>query len=88
MKMKTKLILEIGGYIGMICVQGAFLPVLFSIIFYDKENTMPLYYILLIGGGLFLYLLRSIIRKDILYIISNSIGFTGQVLLATITILN
>lgn len=80
--MDNKQLAEIGGYIGMIFLQGVSLPVLYEVLLYGVQVTIPLYYIAATGFGLLLYLLRSLAQKDMLYNISNSIGLTGQGLLA------
>ncbi len=65
---------ELGGYVGMCLVQGALLPSAIAILWYEKNVSMPWDYVLMLWIGLSLYLIRSIARKDTLYIISNSIG--------------
>ena len=65
---------EIGGYMGMVLLQGALLPSLFAVLYYRNKITLPMDYLLMLWTGLVLYLIRSIVQKDILYTISNSIG--------------
>lgn len=63
------------GWIGMILIHGATLPVTLEVILGYSEKLPPLSMVLMIWIGLFLFLLRAIAQKDRLYIISNSIGF-------------
>ena len=82
--MKNKHLAEIGGYIGMIFLQGVSLPVLWNVLFAGASISIPLYYIGATAFGLLLYLIRSIAQKDLLYTISNSIGLAGQGALITV----
>ena len=77
---------EIGGYFGMVMLQGAGIPPLVAILFNGENIDMPLYYIAMIIFGLFLYLIHSIVNRILLYTISNSIGLSINSLLAFIII--
>jgi hypothetical protein len=69
---------DISGWIGMALIQSATLPTIINKIFDPTVAMPPLSMVLLIWSGLFLFLIRAIIQKDMLYIISNSIGFLSQ----------
>lgn len=69
---------DISGWIGMVLIQLANLPTIINRIFDPTIAMPPLSMVLLIWSGLFLFLIRAIIQKDMLYIISNSIGFSSQ----------
>ncbi len=69
---------DISGWIGMVLIQLATLPTIINKIFDPAVAMPPLSMVLLIWSGLFLFLIRAIIQKDMLYIISNSIGFLSQ----------
>jgi len=69
---------DISGWIGMVLIQSATLPTIINRIFDPTVAMPPLSMVLLIWSGLFLFLIRAIIQKDMLYIISNSIGFLSQ----------
>jgi hypothetical protein len=82
--MKNKLA-NLSGWVGMILIHGATLPTTLSIIFGHSTTLPPLSMILLIWSGLFLFLISAVANKNLLYIVSNSIGFFFQsVLLALI----
>ena len=83
--MNVKTISEIGGWIGMILIHGATVPTTMSVILGYSSELPPLSMVLLVWSGLFLFLLRAIVAKDTLYIVSNSIGFFfNTILLALI----
>ena len=68
----------ISGWIGMVLIQSATIPTIINRIFDPTVAMPPLNMVLLIWGGLFLFLIRAVIQKDMLYIISNSVGFFFQ----------
>lgn len=68
----------ISGWIGMVLIQSATIPTIINRIFDPTVTMPPLNMVLLIWGGLFLFLIRAVIQKDMLYIISNSVGFFFQ----------
>jgi len=68
----------ISGWIGMVLIQSATIPTIINRIFDPTVAMPPLNMVLLIWGGLFLFLIRASIQKDMLYIISNSVGFFFQ----------
>lgn len=76
---------EIGGWIGMCLIHGATIPVTVANILGWSDKLPPLSMILLVWGGLALFLWRAIDRKDMLYIVSNAVGFVlNSILLALI----
>ena len=80
-----KKIAEVGGYIGMVLIHGATMPVLLNRIFDPLTQMPPVSMVLMIWLGLALFLARAIAQKDTLYTISNAYGFIMQsVLLALI----
>ena len=81
----SKKFAEICGYIGMFLIHGATLPTTLSVILGYSSNLPPLSMVLLVQSGLGMFLIRALAQKDMLYIISNSVGFFFQtVLLALI----
>ena len=83
--MNVKTISEIGGWIGMILIHGATVPTTMSVILGYSSELPPLNMVLLVWSGLFLFLLRAIVVRDTLYIVSNAIGFFfNTILLALI----
>ena len=76
---------EIGGWIGMCLIHSATLPVTVANILGYSHQLPPLSMVLLVWSGLALFLWRAIERKDVLYTVSNSVGFVlNSVLLAII----
>lgn len=76
--MKKKLIEKIGnlvGWIGMVLIHGATLPVTLGVIVGSETSLPPISMVLLVWTGLFLFLCNALVKKDILYIISNAVGF-------------
>lgn len=84
--MNVKTISEIGGWIGMILIHGATVPTTMSVILGYSSELPPLSMVLLVWSGLFLFLLRAIVAKDTLYIVSNSIGFFFNTILLTLIV--
>jgi len=73
------------GWIGMVLIHSATLPVTLGVILGNSTSMPPISMVLLVWSGLFLFLCNAIVKKDILYIISNSVGFFfNSVLLAII----
>jgi hypothetical protein len=66
---------EFAGWLGMILIHSATLPVTLGIILGYSDTLPPLSMILLVWTGLFLFLIRAIANNDKLYIVSNAIGF-------------
>ena len=73
--MNKKLIGEIGGYAGMVLLQGATLPsIIGAIINPAAADLPPLSMVLMVWVGLLLYFARAFVQRDYLYLISNGIG--------------
>jgi uncharacterized protein with PQ loop repeat len=70
-----KKISEFAGWLGMILIHSATLPVTLGIILGYSDTVPPASMILLVWTGLFLFLIRAIAQNDKLYIVSNAIGF-------------
>lgn len=76
---------EIGGWVGMCLIHGATVPVTLGNIMGWSDKLPPLSMILLVWSGLALFLWRAIARKDVLYTVSNAVGFVlNSILLALI----
>ena len=73
--MNKKLVGEIGGYTGMVLLQGATLPsIIGAIINPATADLPPLSMVLMVWIGLLLYFARAFVQRDWLYMISNGIG--------------
>lgn len=80
---------DLCGYAAIGLIQGATMPAMLGFIINGHGELPPLTMTLMIWAGLFLYLVRSVYRKDMVAIVSNSIGFVLQsVMLAIITLGN
>ena len=84
--MNVKTISEIGGWIGMILIHGATVPTTMSVILGYSSELPPLNMVLLVWSGLFLFLLRAVVAKDTLYIVSNAICFFFNTILLTLIV--
>ena len=84
--MNVKTMSEIGGWIGMILIHGATVPTTMSVVLGYSSELPPLSMVLLVWSGLFLFLLRAVVAKDTLYIVSNTIGFFFNTILLTLIV--
>ena len=84
--MNVKTMSEIGGWIGMILIHGATVPTTMSVVLGYSSELPPLSMVLLVWSGLFLFLLRAIVARDTLYIVSNTIGFFFNTILLTLIV--
>jgi hypothetical protein len=76
---------EMAGWLGMVLIHGATIPVTVGNIMGWNDNLPPVSMILLVWSGLALFLWRAVARQDTLYIVSNAVGFfLNSVLLALI----
>jgi len=76
---------EIFGWFAFLIIQAATIPPTINIIYGNLGRVPPLEMVLMIWIGLLLYLIRGIITKDTLFIVSNAVGLTSQsILLALI----
>jgi uncharacterized protein with PQ loop repeat len=76
---------ELCGWVGMVLIHSATMPVTIRLLNDLSATKPPLDMVLLVWIGLFLFLIRAAGRKDILYIVSNAIGFfANSVLMALI----
>jgi hypothetical protein len=88
-KVKEKTLVEklggISGWIGMILIHGSTLPTTLGVIMGYSDKVPPFSMVVLIWSGLMLFLFRAIVQKDMLYIVSNAVGFFfNSILLALI----
>ena len=86
MKIDKKLAGEIGGYAGMVLLQGATLPQIFDKLTNPNAALAPLSMVLMVWVGLLLYFIRAFVQRDVLYMISNGIGLVLNFLLMIIII--
>lgn len=74
---------EIAGWLAMVMLHSNTIPTTFGRILGYNTTMPPLSMVLLTWAGLALYLWRAVYQKDMLYIVSNGIGFAlNSVLLA------
>lgn len=76
---------DLAGWLGMVCIHGATVPVSLRAM---AGNTQlpPLEMVLMIWAGLALFLLNAVANKNTLYIVSNGVGFALQTLLLTLIV--
>jgi lipid-A-disaccharide synthase-like uncharacterized protein len=76
---------NLAGWLGMVSIQSATLPVTYNVLVGNTTNLPPISMVVMVWLGLILYLIRAIIQKDMLHITSNGIGFfTQSILMALI----
>ena len=81
MTKKKKRIENIIGWMGIVFIQGSVLPPTYSILMGNSNNVPPLSMVLAILIGVSLFLIRAILQKDTVAIVSNIVGFITQGLL-------
>jgi hypothetical protein len=86
MKKHLNTLANLSGWVGMILIHGATLPTTLSVILGYSTVLPPLSMVLLIWSGLFLFLVSAIANKNMLYIVSNSIGFVFQSVLLSLIV--
>jgi len=75
---------EFSGWLGMILAQGALVPTTVSNIMGWSDKTPPVDMVIMIQIGLFLYFVRAVAQRDVLYMVSNGFGFLMQTILLVI----
>ena len=78
---------ELCGWIGAVLIHSATVPTSISVIFGNNPNLPELSLVLLVWSGLILFLVRAIFQKDLLYIVSNLVGFILNSILLLIILL-
>lgn len=76
---------EFCGWVGMVLIHGATVPTSLGVILGTNPSLPEFSMVALVWFGLFLFLIRAAGRKDVLYIVSNAVGFfLNSILLAMI----
>lgn len=65
------------GWVAVILVHAATIPTLLAILT-GNETRIPVDYVLLVYGGLFLFFIKATISKDLLNIVTIGLGFFIQ----------
>lgn len=84
---RYKKLAELAGYVGMVFVHSAIVPTTIMNIMGWSTHTPPLNMVILIQIGLFLFLIRAIATRDMLYSLSNGFGFLMQSILLSVIVL-
>lgn len=66
------------GWVGMLLVQCASFPALYELLVLGQAELPPLSMVLMLQAGLALYFWRAILQKDVVYLVSNGLGFCIQ----------
>jgi len=69
---------EFAGWFGMVMIQGATLPTTIGILMGSNPRIPEVSLVLMVWGGLALYFVRAVAKKDTLHIVSNGLGFFLQ----------
>ena len=68
----------IAGWCGMVLIHGSTMPTIALNLIGATNELPPLSMVVMLFFGLGLFLWYSIVQRDLIYFISNSIGFAGQ----------
>lgn len=77
---------ELAGWLAMVMLHSNTVPTTLGKILGYSTTMPPLSMVLLTWAGLALYLWRAVYQKDLLYIVSNGIGFALNSLLLAIIV--
>lgn len=77
---------EIAGWLAMVMLHSNTVPTTLGKVLGYSTTMPPLSMVLLTWAGLALYLWRAVYQKDMLYIVSNGIGFALNSLLLAIIV--
>lgn len=77
---------ELAGWLAMVMLHSNTVPTTLGKILGYSTTMPPLSMVLLTWSGLALYLWRAVYQKDMLYIVSNGIGFALNSLLLAIIV--
>jgi len=69
------------GWVGMLLVQCASFPSLYNLIILGEAELPPLSMVIMLQVGLALYFARAYMQRDVVYLVSNGLGFAIQTLL-------
>lgn len=84
-KIKNMAPAELAGWLAMVMLHSNTLPTTIAMVMGYSAILPPLSMVLLTWGGLGLYLWRAVYQRDMLYMVSNGIGFClHSILLAII----
>ena len=76
---------ELAGWVGMVFIHSATVPATVGNIMGWSDNLPPVSMVFMVWVGLVLFLWRAFGRNDMLYIVSNAVGFAlNSILLALI----
>lgn len=78
---------ELFGWMGLLVIQFASIPPVVNILIGNGDRVPPIETVVLVWSGILLYLIRSVIQKDTLFIVSNAIGFCTQSALLSLIVL-
>lgn len=74
------------GWLGTMLIHAATIPSLLGLIFAVSDKLPSLDVVFFIWSGLLLFFVRSLIKKDMLNIITNGLGFFIQAVLLAIVV--
>lgn len=72
------------GMLGLLFIQCSTFPTIINAISNPNASLPPLSMVVLVWTGLICYLVRAILIRDTIYIISNALGFFTQSILMAI----
>jgi hypothetical protein len=74
------------GWLGLVLIHGATLPTLWDRLQGNDVSMPELSLVLMVWAGLICYFARAVIQRDVIYMVSNGIGFVFNSLLLTLIV--
>lgn len=77
---------DAAGWLGLVLIHGASLPLTLTAIMGGATAFPPLSMVLMIWTGLALFLIQACAARNMLYIVSNAVGFALQTALLSLIV--
>jgi hypothetical protein len=74
-------LVDIGGWIGLILIQGSVIPTTTKALIGLNPQLPPIDMVAMVWVGLWLFTIRAVAQRDVLYILSSGIGAVLQTIL-------
>ena len=77
---------RITGWLGLVLIHGATLPTLVGRLNGNDTSLPELTLVLMVWSGLICYAIRAWLQRDVIYMVSNGIGFVCNSLLLALIV--
>lgn len=74
------------GWLGTMLMHGATIPSTLALLFGVSDNMPAIDVVMFIWFGLFLFFVKALIKRDMLNIITNAVGFFIQAILLAMVV--